>query len=524
MHEFIKSVIFLLSEKLAISEDALMICFEYGHSKYGSGKEKTEAIDKLVQTLYDCIVDCLGGENENYAKRNLAWFRYYLLFSNVWLLKTIKTKGILFSLLEKVVKSQLVNQKQFIWDNVVNEKKTDEEHWNELLQFNHDKKWNNTKYSDIRQDLIENGISPVDNENAIRISAAKKSRDEAFDVMNETNVKMYLTKCLMIAHASNKEFQSKMKNLLSNYGKYQSAPVKTYDRCVVKSQTDYNDRPYPSAANIVDYLRCSCTCDTPQNLLIAVKDIVAKIESKDKLTWLPELIRIKNGFSDIKYWVRMEDTNYCDLKINCIFKNSNGICMIVEIQFLLKWLLKAKKLGHKLYNVARRKEFIDSVTKHYYDLTENKNNYNKAMHSLVIRKNWKQITTELLLYPKQVLNVQFAPSYFKKPLLYFIGQSGNSKMFGLFLSCLLYTNDIDDKNNVEMKENSTGNAVAKKYLNFEGCNDVINRVEFVCNVYIMFAIVVLFCFVKFLCVVNDNSLVLMFVEWNQEIHFIVMLH
>ena len=68
--------------------------------------------------------------------------------------------------------------------------------------------------------------------------------------------------------------------------------------------------------------------------------------------------------------------------------------MIVEIRFLLKWLLKAKKLGHKLYNVARRKEFIDSVTKHYYDLTENKNNYNKEMHGLVIRKNCKQIISK----------------------------------------------------------------------------------------------------------------------------------
>ena len=53
-------------------------------------------------------------------------------------------------------------------------------------------------------------------------------------------------------------------------------------------------------------------------------------------------------------------------------------------------------------------------------------------------------------------------------------------------------NNIDDKNNVEMKENLKGMQLTRNIWILM----VVNRVEFVCHVYVMFAIVALLCFVS----------------------------
>ena len=63
------------------------------------------------------------------------------------------------------------------------------------------------------------------------------------------------------------------------------------------------------------------------------------------------IIRIKNGFNDILEWKSYNDCNYCDVKYNIIvYDKLTEQNMICEVQFLLSWQLKAKKIGHKCYS------------------------------------------------------------------------------------------------------------------------------------------------------------------------------
>ena len=68
-----------------------------------------------------------------------------------------------------------------------------------------------------------------------------------FDLIFENNTKTYLTKCLTFAHANNNRLQSQMKKYFDYKNikikcKYQSAPVKLRDQCIVKATTDYGKK------------------------------------------------------------------------------------------------------------------------------------------------------------------------------------------------------------------------------------------------------------------------------------------
>ena len=108
---------------------------------------------------------------------------------------------------------------------------------------------------------------------------------------------------------------------------------------------DYYDRKYPSVSCILDFLRCSLTYNNLKDLLDNLNGFIDKINNKE----IPELIsivRIKNGFKNILSWKNFNDAEYCDVKFNVIyFDKDTNKSMIVEIQFLLKFLLKAKKMG-----------------------------------------------------------------------------------------------------------------------------------------------------------------------------------
>ena len=79
------------------------------------------------------------------------------------------------------------------------------------------------------------------------------NENDNYNVMSEHNNKLYLTMCLTFAHGNNNYYQNAMKKIFKTHEKcvFNEAPVKTYERCLIKSNTDYNDRLYPSVACIV---------------------------------------------------------------------------------------------------------------------------------------------------------------------------------------------------------------------------------------------------------------------------------
>ena len=83
-----------------------------------------------------------------------------------------------------------------------------------------------------------------------------------FDIIFEENTKVYLTQCLSYAAINNSRLQNEMKSYFRKNDSncyYQSAPVKKYERCVIKATTDYAKQEFPSVASILDFLRFSAT-------------------------------------------------------------------------------------------------------------------------------------------------------------------------------------------------------------------------------------------------------------------------
>ena len=112
------------------------------------------------------------------------------------------------------------------------------------------------------------------------------------------------------------------------------APVKSYDRCVIQSETDYGGRVYPSVSNIVDFLRCSITYPNVKEMINGLKDFINKINNKE-IECLSKIMRIKNGFENVLKWTDSSKADYCDIKLNVIYNNKNHTqSMIIEIQLI----------------------------------------------------------------------------------------------------------------------------------------------------------------------------------------------
>ena len=540
MNNVMKVVMQSLKLKLPISDDLLILCVEFA--------SQTKQLNNFMQALVSVCEECLDDSDhlEHFKAYNYTWFKHYLLNSSVWLCqitddnekdddeendeskdnnkdnkdvdnliqskygtyyrpgdeylsnmydrynqaskakakapaKPEKEIKILYSVIESSALGKLEKQRKYIWDNVKKEEEKKVDGWKELVDFS---SYQNSKYKDIRQDIIiPDCIEPSMGELELHLATLSMGNGENYDSLSQANTKQYLTKCLISAHAMNGEFQKVMKSVLKKYGLYQSAPVKLEDRCVIKAQTDYINKKYPSSANICDILRCSVTCDTPQMLLNAVNELTEQIKNGE-IEGLVEVIRIKNGFENIKKWKNANDATYCDVKINIVFKDVNNtkVSMITEVQFLLKWLLHAKKLGHKYYNITRREDFMNRIKNDIYNIDTNYTNYKNKITIIVNKRDINGIAQELMVQPNLLLSIVWNG----KPLLYYIGVADNFKIFELFLSGIFHFNKYILGNNNSRKDltdswgsNPKENCYIWKYLNFSKCkNDIIRESNF----------------------------------------------
>ena len=328
--------------------------------KQNKDKESSNDEMKEKDTVSTATMIATANDSSYFKTRNYIWFKTFFLHSNIWFVK--KNKSIMFDIALEIVEKELIKQKQFIWNNIENARKENDKAFVEMCQFGGEYKKMN-KINNIRQDKISNGIvSKVNELETILMRRNMGDSQKDFNIRFENNTKIYLTQCLTFAHSNNESFQKAIKSYFENFQrdtgiecKYQAAPVKLYDRCVVKGTSDYQDRRFPSVANIVDFMRFSVSFETIEDLLQGLNRFINDINSgknKDlKSCLVPNgILRIKNGFSSvIDSWKSYQDAEYCDIKLNLRYTDSNGNGMIVEAQFLLSFLLKAKKMGHKLY-------------------------------------------------------------------------------------------------------------------------------------------------------------------------------
>ena len=187
---------------------------------------------------------------------------------------------------------ELIKDKEEIFNEICKFKK-------EMKDYLSDNKW--------RQDYIkEYPIKATVDLNELKDIYFYSSFDSNYNAEREYNMKSYLTKLLTCAHVLNEPFQKKMKFIMSKYGNVHSGPVKGYDRCVSKTESDYFNNQFPTTAHIIDIIRCSITFNDLQsyyNGLIQINKICQdgqKLNLKESLLndddIIIRLMRCKNGY------------------------------------------------------------------------------------------------------------------------------------------------------------------------------------------------------------------------------------
>ena len=368
MESIVYGMIDLLNRKMPICDAMLILCVEFlnnydYNSEENSNEEKknddnsgNKLLDIFVDSLNMAVSQCLNENfvNQNTKLRDYFWFKKYLLNSNIWLCNinvkynNDKCDQLLYSVIDSTINKALYQQKEFIWSNVqkeeINEKS--KSNWNKLLHYQN---WQTKKYCELRQDLVSNGIKSTQSLNEIYCILARLDDNSNFNVLSQMNG-IYLIRSLTFAHSINRQFQNEMRDVFDKISNklcyFGNAPVKTYSRSLIKSETDYCDRKFPQSSCIIDYLRCSVTFNNVNELFNGLIKFIDFVKN-GKCGCVIQIVRIKNGFTNILNWDNVNSCEYCDIKLNVIiFDKETNQSMIGEIQLLLKWLLKAKKIGY----------------------------------------------------------------------------------------------------------------------------------------------------------------------------------
>ena len=436
----------LLESTMPISDDVLVLCWKY--CLMIGNKEKC---DKFLALLTTTVKDSLNPKSDTKA-RDGAWFKEFLLNSNVWLMKQhnnknnnkkenkddVKTdnnnnneaksdsptKGLLYEEISDTANKQLEFVKEFIKDNVVREMKENSKEFDVLVKY--EMKLDNK--IELRQDAIEYGIQSDYKEKDLWIMASH-IQNKNFDCFQEYNLKNYLTKMLVTAHAINDSFQDEMRRMFKRINKcavFMPAPVKLEERCQIKVQTDYNEIRYPSASALLDCIRCSITFDSCSDLLRGVlefKERIEKQENNDKYM-IKKIVRCKNTFNKIESWINkngeidVNKCNYCDIKLNVIIVSSlsddgssnasisNKTAIIGEVQFLINWFLRAKAMSHSWYSILRRNEFVENVNGMLLDDCD-LIKYQRKILGWINHENLESISKELLFNPNKILAMKY---------------------------------------------------------------------------------------------------------------------
>ena len=225
------------------------------------------------------------------------------------------------------------------------------------------------------------------------------------------------------------------------------------------------------------------TYNNVESLLNGLNKFVSDVDNNHIKCFIPHgIIRIKNGFNDIlTNWKNMNDAQYCDIKLNVIYCNNTNNNdsqkkeerMIIEIQFLLSFLLKAKKMGHKYYGIIRQDEFFTNIKNEIYNIDRNYEKYKLKIFNMVSNKDGNRLVKQLIWRPNVVLSMiksigAFIP--FLNQIQYMVNQYPKFSLF--VLNCIFHLsfillNESNDKNNKYLS----------KYFQFGSPNQVISSFQ-----------------------------------------------
>jgi len=343
-----------IEQRTAYSNDVLHIAY-----KFEVDKEKRRPTETVLFRAIEKTVKEILSEVSN--KRDWFWLQSYLLSSPIWYEKQNQKdpkSAHLWDLLFEWVEAETKKQSGILSKPMRKIEESDAMQWNTLISYG---KGSPEK---CRQDEMENGLEA---ELTIDELIQSVSLSASFNPIAHHNLQQYLTKLVMIGHEYDDHFQHAIQEMFEvDPGTwenkklkllYMRGPVKRLDRCLAKCQSDYRDEQFPSAAHVLDIIRCSLTFDDVPTMLEGMDFFKQQIESGKFC--VNRVMRIKNGFMEYKH----DEATYTDIKFNVrVSVQGKEHDFIAEVQFLFRRMLEYKKIAHSLYSIERTREFMGNLT------------------------------------------------------------------------------------------------------------------------------------------------------------------
>ena len=137
----------------------------------------------------------------------------------------------------------------------------DQKEWQQFSQYNIE---TNYQFENVRQDVIPRGLKAEYTKEDL-IQNVSLSAD--FNPMVHYDLSQYLSQLILVCHEADDKFQRDIQRIFSvdketkknkELGlQYKRGPVKKLERCYAKCQSDYREMAFPTAAHVLDIIRCS---------------------------------------------------------------------------------------------------------------------------------------------------------------------------------------------------------------------------------------------------------------------------
>ena len=395
------AIIQMIKDKQALNDDLMII---------GNILSPIEFENALIETVAQCV------EIKNSRIQDKLWFKNFIVNSNILGLKSDNANRLIFDIInDKSINNQLTKQQLFIKNKIDILKQDDAITWERLTSF--DKQCEGIKSKFITQNETyipySDGITNIMNDNGYSVNIDE--RDLIIDNMSGFNSafefenNQYLTQMLIAAHCINDKFQKECKKIFEHFigveCKFQSAPVKIKGRCQIKVATDYTQRPFPKTSSLLDLVRCSVSFENPIDMINGLNQFIQFIRHSEDKKCITKILRIKNMFKSFNSNInRLSTYTYCDIKLNVLIE-THKYKMIGEIQFILSFMLEAKKMGHIFYGYVRNYDLYHQI----HEITKSSNvNEIKQLHSklksIIVKKNYPALVRFVLFGQLAKLN------------------------------------------------------------------------------------------------------------------------
>ena len=173
------------------------------------------------------------------------------------------------------VKEETERQSQEVAKKMRKIEADDEKDWDAFIKYDID-----TDYSEgnVRQDTIPRGLKSKYTKDYLIQNVTLSAH---FNPMVHYDLSQYLTEWILVCHEADDKFQRDIQKIFSvdketmeNHEigvRYMRGPVKRLERCYAKCQSDYREEKWPTAAHVLDIIRCtlvftSVACMSPSLL------------------------------------------------------------------------------------------------------------------------------------------------------------------------------------------------------------------------------------------------------------------